>query len=103
MWLVLEAFLVVWKCLILHWLIAVGGQSISSSECIFWTVRFLPLFSGDWLHIRGKCHVIDGDRRLGRKEPKAPPYCGEESGDQEGLLLVPDSGPCSTGQKHWGS
>lgn len=40
------------------------------SDCIFWTLIFLPLLNGDWLQVRGKCHVTDGDTRLGRKEPE---------------------------------
>lgn len=34
------------------------GQPISSSVCIFWTVTFLTLLNGDWLHIKEKmpCH-----------------------------------------------
>ena len=52
-----------------------GGQPVSSSVCIFWTVTFLPLLNGDWLHIRRKCHVIDGGTRLGKKEPKTSIPC----------------------------
>lgn len=44
------------------------------SECVFWTVTSVPLLNGDWLHIEGKCYVIDGDRRLGKKKPEDPPY-----------------------------
>lgn len=31
-----------------------GGQPVSSSGCLFWTVTFVPLLSGDWLHVKGK-------------------------------------------------
>lgn len=35
-----------------------GGQPVSSSGCLFWTVTFVPLLNGDWLHGQGKmpCH-----------------------------------------------
>ena len=32
---------------------------------------------------KGKCHVIDGDRRFVRKEPDEPLYHGGEPGDSE--------------------
>lgn len=45
------------------------GRPISSSVCMFCRVTSLPLSNGDWLHIKGKRNVIDGDRPLGKKDP----------------------------------
>lgn len=82
MWLVLKDFWALLMCLILHWLLyKVASLFHHQSECTFWMVTFLLLLNGDWLHISGKCHVIDGDRRLGRKESDEPLYHGEEPGD----------------------
>ena len=52
----------------------VAGPFHHPSECLFWRATFLPLLNGSWLPIKRKCHVIDGDTRLGKKEPEDPPH-----------------------------